>query len=154
MGKKLQKQAKSMGLTNLPKHTFYCQPAGIKRKFSTTTPRFIYTIYDWVASFDQSCQREYSGKARTVWSFIIAPQSGLYIEITSKITGFSAMSADNYVSQVDIYTENVDIVKPVVKILNDQWSDGIFNHIDLQKIEKKFKVKGDDVLNALKHFLS
>lgn len=154
MGRNLQKQAKSMGLTNHPKYTFYCQPAGIKKKFSTTTPRFIYTLNDWVASFDPSCQREDGGGARNVWSSIIAPQSGLYIEITSKIAGFSAMSADNYVSQVDIYTENLDIVKSVVRILNDQWSDGIFNNIDLRKIEKKFNVKGNDVVNALKNFLS
>ncbi|MFX1429163.1 MAG: hypothetical protein ACFFCY_03235 [Promethearchaeota archaeon] len=153
MGKAVQKQAKSMGMMNLPKYTFYCQPAGIKRKFSTTTPRFVYTINDWVASFDQSCQRDDSGSARTVWSFILAPQAAAYIEVTSKIAGFSAMSADNYVSQVDIYTENTDIVKNVVKILNDQWPDGMFNHIDLKKIEKKFNVKGNEVVNAINQFL-
>jgi hypothetical protein len=153
MGRAVQKQAKSMGMMNLPKYTFYCQPSGIKRKFSTTTPRFIYVINDWVLSFDQSCQRDDTGSARTVWSFILAPQAGAYIEVASKIAGFSAMSADNYVSQVDVYTENMDIVKGVVKILNDQWPDGMFNHIDLQKIEKKFKVKGDDVVNAINQFL-
>ncbi|MHA2185852.1 MAG: hypothetical protein ACXAAI_12735 [Promethearchaeota archaeon] len=153
MGKAVQRQAKSMGLMNLPKYTFYCQPAGIKRKFSTTTPRFIYTINDWVASFDQSCQRDDAGGGRTAWSFILAPQSGLYIEITSKIAGFSAMSAENYVSQVDIYTENTDNVKTIVKILNDQWPDGMLNHIDLRKIEKKFKVNGNDVVNAINQFL-
>ena len=89
----------------------------------------------------------------TYFSFILAPQSGLYIEITSKITGFSAMSAENYVSQVDIYTENTDNVKTIVKILNDQWSDGMLNHIDLKKIEKKFKVNGNDVVNAINQFL-
>jgi hypothetical protein len=153
MGRATQKQAKSMGMMKLPKYTFFCQPAGIKRKFSTTTPRFVYTINDWILSFDQSCQRDDTGSARVVWSFILAPQAGAYIEVTSKIAGFSAMSADNYVSQVDVYTENADIVKGVVKILNDQWSDGMFNHIDLKKIEKKFKVKGDEVVNAINQFL-
>ena len=153
MGKGAQKQAKSMGMMKLPKYTFYCQPAGIKRKFSTTTPRFVYVINDWVASFDPSCQRDDAGSARTVWSYILAPQGGAYIEVTSKIAGFSAMSADNYVSQVDVYTENVDIVKNVVKILNDQWPDGMFNHIDLKKIEKKFNVKGNEVVDAINQFL-
>jgi len=40
-----------------------------------------------------------------------------------------------------------------VKILNDQWPDGMLNHMDLQKIEKKFKVKGNDVENAINEFL-
>ena len=153
MGKKVQKQAKSMGMTNLPKYTFFCQPEGIKRKFSTTTPKFVYTINDWVASFDQSCLRDDAGSARTVWSYILAPQSGIYIEITSKIAGYSAMSADNYVSQVDVYTENADVAKTVVKILNDQWPDGMLNHINLDKIAKKFKVSGNDVVNAINQFL-
>jgi hypothetical protein len=153
MGRAVQKQAKKLGMMNLPKYTFYCQPAGIKRKFSTTTPRFIYVINDWVLSFDQSCQRDDTGSARTVWSFILASQAGAYIEVTSKIAGYSAMSADNYVSQVDVYTENMDIVKGVVKILNDQWPDGMFNHINLKKIEKKFNVNGDDVANAINQFL-
>jgi hypothetical protein len=153
MGRAVQKQAKKLGMMNLPKYTFYCQPAGIKRKFSTTTPRFIYVINDWVLSFDQSCQRDDTGSARTVWSFILATQAGAYIEVTSKIAGYSAMSADNYVSQVDVYTENIDIVKGVVKILNDQWPDGMFNHINFKKIEKKFNVNGDDVVNAINQFL-
>ena len=63
------------------------------------------------------------------------------------------MSAGNYVSQVDVYTENMDIVKGVVKILNDQWPDGMFNHINFKKIESKFKVKEQEVKNAINQFL-
>ncbi|MHA2282436.1 MAG: hypothetical protein ACXAC5_16455 [Promethearchaeota archaeon] len=153
MGRKLQKQAKSIGLTNLPKYTFYCQPKGIKTKFSTTKPKFIYPIVDWLRSFDQSVQDDDTGSARQVWSFILAPQAGVYIESTSKIAGFNARSASNYVSQVDIYTENADIVKEVVKILYYQWEDGMVNHVNFEKIEKKFKVKRDDIINAFNSFL-
>ncbi|MBY8990282.1 MAG: hypothetical protein KGD58_05970 [Candidatus Lokiarchaeota archaeon] len=149
----LKKQADSLGLTKLPKYTFYCQPKGIKKKFSTTKPRFIYSIEDYLKGLDQSVQEGDSGSARTVKSHILAPQAGLFLETISKIAGFSAMSADNYVSEINIYTENTDLVKNIVKILNNQWEDGIIPHIDFNKIQKKFGVKRDDVINAWNSFL-
>ena len=63
------------------------------------------------------------------------------------------MSADNFVFQLDIYSENTDLVKTVVKVVNDIWEDGITNHINWDKVKKKFKVSRADVEQAWMNFL-
>jgi hypothetical protein len=57
------------------------------------------------------------------------------------------------VNKIDIYTNNQDYVKAIVKGINDIWDDGILSHLNIKKIEKKFKVKGEDIINAWNSFL-
>ena len=55
---------------------------------------------------------------------------------------------------MDIYGKNEDLVRQIVKMTNDQWKEGIIAHLDLKKIEKKFKISSDDVINSWNQFLT
>jgi len=83
----------------------------------------------------------------------LAPQINVYVEILDKISGYFAYSEDNHVNKIDIYTNNQDYVKAIVKGINDIWDNGILSHLNIKKIEKKFKVKGEDIINAWNSFL-
>ena len=60
MGKRLQKEAKKLGLTNLPKYTFYAQPRKIKMKFTKLKPDIAYIVENWMMSIDPSTKKEES----------------------------------------------------------------------------------------------
>ncbi|MHA2051824.1 MAG: hypothetical protein ACW986_19595, partial [Promethearchaeota archaeon] len=85
--------------------------------------------------------------------YYLAPQANLYVEIIDKISGFSGWAEDNHVNKIDIYTENPDFVKAIAKVINDIWEDGIVNHLNLKKLQSKFKVRGEDIINAWNSFL-
>ena len=153
MGKKVQSQAKQLGLTNQPQYTFYGQPKKMKVKFSKIKPDFAYIVEDWMKSVDPSTTTSESAHARSSDYYYLAPQINLYVEVNDKLSGFFAYSEDNHVCKIDIYTNNEDHVRTIIRSFNAQWDDGIVPHLNLKKLEKKYKVKGEDIVNAWNSFL-
>jgi len=153
MGKKIEKKAMELGLTNLPKYTFYGRPKTIKMKFSKYKPDTAYVVEDWMKSVDSSCTVEESAKARSSKFFYMSTQLGIYVVVYNKMAGVTAFNPDNYVSQIDIYTNNEEHVRAIVQGYNSLWDDGIVPHIDFNKIEKKFQVGKEEVLNQWNIFL-
>ena len=153
MGKKLKKQAINSGMTNLPKYTFFGKPKGLKMKFSKYKPKFVLAIRDWMRSVDPSAAEDESGGGRNNTFYLLSTQMGLYLEMPDKIAGFAVVNPDNHAMQIDIYTQNEEYVRTIVNIINDIWSDGILAHLNLQKLEKKFKVSGSDIEQAWRNFL-
>lgn len=154
MGKEVQNQAKKLGMMNKPQYTFYAQPRKIKAKFSKIKPDIAYLVADWIKNIDSSATvSESTSGGRSARYFYLAPQANVYVEILDKISGYFAYSEDNHVNKIDIYTDNQDYVKAIVKGINGIWEDGIVNHLKLKKLESKFKVKGEDVINAWNSFL-
>lgn len=153
MGKQVQIQAKQLGLTNLPKYTFYGRPKKFKAKFSKIKPDFAYIVEDWMKSVDPSSIMSESAGARSSGYYYLAPQINVYVEIADKISGYLAYSEDNHVCKIDIYTNNEDHVRTLIRSFNAQWDDGIVPHLNLKKLEKKYKVKGEDIINAWNSFL-
>ena len=41
----------------------------------------------------------------------------------------------------------------LVKTLNGIWDDGMVPHLNIEKLEKKFKVKGVDIIQVWNSFL-
>jgi len=164
MGKGLKKEAMQLGLTKLPKYTFYGRPKKIKMKFYKPDtliitrypfwkPDTAYVIENWMTSIDPSCAMKKSPGARSFNFFYMSTQLGVYVEVYNKIAGVSPFNPDNYVSQIDIYTNNEDHVRAIAKGFNSLWDDGILPHIDFKKIEKKFKVGKEDVIKQWNAFL-
>ncbi|MFX1377650.1 MAG: hypothetical protein ACFFA4_01025 [Promethearchaeota archaeon] len=154
MGKEAQSQAKKIGMMNKSQYTFYYSPKKIKAKFSKIKPDVAYLIEDWIKNIDPSAIiSESTTGGRSAKFFYLAPQANVYIEILDKISGYVAYSTDNHVNKIDIYTENQDYVKAIVQGINNIWEDGIVNHLNLKKLSSKFKVKGEDILNAWNSFL-
>jgi len=165
MGKKkskeIQKEAEILGLKNLQKYTFFGQRKGgailktdtKKRTFKHNMPRFIIKIIEWLESIDPSTQESDAGGGRNVTFYLLSPQAGIYIEVDDKIAGALDIPG-NHVYKMDIYGQNEDLVRQVVKIINDQWKEGIIAHLDLKKIEKKFKISSDDVIKSWNQFLN
>ncbi|NVM34619.1 MAG: hypothetical protein HWN81_03425 [Candidatus Lokiarchaeota archaeon] len=153
MGKKLQKQAMQLGLTNLPKYTFFGRPKKLKMKFSKYKPDLAYTVENWMKNLDPSTAAEESGGGRNNTFFYLASQIGMYVEIADKMAGVAVPNPGNHASKIDIYTNNEDYVRTIVRIINTIWDDGILNHLDFQKLEKKYKVRREDIINAWNAFL-
>jgi len=150
MGKQIQKEAFRLGLTNLPKYTFYAQPKKVKRMFSKFKTDTAYTVENWMKRVDPSFSMKESIGLRF---FYMSTQLGVYIELFSKKAKGSRYNPDNWVSQIDIYTNNEDHVRAIAKSINSLWDDGILPHTDFNKIEKKFKVGKEEVINQWNAFL-
>ncbi|MBN1802349.1 MAG: hypothetical protein JW891_12635 [Candidatus Lokiarchaeota archaeon] len=154
MGKKCKKEAEKLGILNLPKYTFYGRPKGLKMKFSKYKPKFANEIRNWLLTFDPATTESESGGGRNNTFMMLAPQAGIYIEIADKMAGYAVPNPGNHVFEMNIHTDKMDVVKEIVKIVNSRWEDGIVPHLDVKKIEKKFKVNGTEVINAWNQFLS
>ena len=147
-------QAKKLGFIDLPRYTFYAQPKKSKVMFSKFKPDIAYIVEDWMKNLDSTTIASESALgARSSGYYYLAPQINVYIEIVDQISGYFAYNEENHVNKIDIYTDNQDYVKAIVKGINDIWDDGILSHLNIKKIEKKFKVKGEDIINAWNSFL-
>ncbi|MFX1567826.1 MAG: hypothetical protein ACFFCV_05595 [Promethearchaeota archaeon] len=153
MGKKVRKEAESLGLTNLPKYTFFGRPKNLKMKFSKYKPDLAYTVENWMKSIESSIAIDESGGGRNNTFYYMAPQMNLYVEIADKMAGAIVPNPGNHATQIDIYTNNEDHVRTIVRSINAQWEDGIVPHLDLKKLEKKYKVNRDDIVKAWQAFL-
>ena len=94
-----------------------------------------------------------SGSGRKITFYVLSPQAGIFIEVDDQIAGMMDIP-ENHIYKMDIYTQNVDLVKQCVKIINEQWEDGIIPQLDLGKIEKKFKVSAEEVINGWNQYLT
>ena len=153
MGKKVQKMANQLGLLNQPKYTFYVQPRKIKGKFSRVRPDVSYIIEDWMGNIDSTAAYSETTTGRTYRFYHIAPELKVFVDILDKISGGLAWIETSHSTQIDIYTTNEDYVRALVKILNGIWDDGMVPHLNIEKLEKKFNVKGDDIIKVWNSFL-
>ncbi len=164
MGKKkakeIQKKAETLGLKNLQKYSFFGQRKGAavlktetkKHTFRHNMPKFLIKIIQWLESIDPSTQETDAGGGRNVTFYVLSPQAGVYIEIDDRIAGALDIPR-NHVYKMDIYGQSEDPIKHIVKMVNEQWKDGIIAHLDMKNIEKKFKINSDDVINSWNQFL-
>ncbi len=155
MGKKVQKEAMQLGLTNLPKYTFYTQPRKVKAKASKVKPDIAYVVENWMTSIDPSTKTDESG-GRTSDYYYLAPGINIYVEVESKMfakSRFTMYNADKQVTKFDIYTNNEDYVRTLAKGINEIWDDGMIPHLNFEKLEKKFKVGKEDIVSPWNTFL-
>ncbi len=161
--KKILNEVIQLGLKDSPKYTFYGKRKGgsiIKTEtkghiFSHNVPKLIIRITNWLIDIDASTEQSESGSGsgRKITFYVLSPQAGIFIEVDDQIAGTLDIPG-NHVYKMDIYTQNADLVKQVVKIINEQWDDGIIPHLDFGKIEKKYKVSTEEVTNGWNQFLS
>lgn len=155
MGKGVKKEAIQLGLTNLPKYTFYCQPKKVKAKASKVKPDIAYVVENWMPSIDPSTKMSESG-GRTSEYFYLAPGINTYVVVTSRMfakSRFTMYKADKQVTKFDIYTNNEEHVRAIVGNMNAIWDDGMIPHLNFEKLEKKFKVGKEEVINQWNAFL-
>ena len=155
MGKGVKKEATRLGLTNLPKYTFYCQPKNVKGKFSKVKPDIAYLVENWMTSIDPSTKMDET-RGRTSEYFYLAPGINTYVEVTSRMfakSRFTMYNADKQVAKIDIYTNNEDHVRVIAKDTNAIWDDGMIPHLNFEKLEKKFKVGKEDIMSIWNTFL-
>ncbi|MFX1363947.1 MAG: hypothetical protein ACFFCE_13790 [Promethearchaeota archaeon] len=155
MGKKVQKEAMQLGLTNLPKYTFYTQPKKVKAKASKVKPDIAYSIENWMTSIDPSIKMSETG-GRTSGYYYLSPGANIYIEVMSKMfakSRFTMYNADKQVTKFDIYTNNEDYVRTIAKDINSIWDDGMIPHLNYEKLQKKFKVGKEEIMTSWNTYL-
>jgi len=157
MGKGTKKEAMQLGLMNLPKYTLYAQPRKVKAKASKIKPDIAYVVENWMTSIDPSTKMGESGGGRSSGYYYIAPGINIYVEVANKISGaitiVGAHNEENHVTKIDIYTNNEDHVRAIAKDINALWDDEMIPHLNFQKLEKKFKVGKEEVINQWNAFL-
>lgn len=118
-------------------------------------PKLIIRIANWLINIDTSTEQSElgSGSGRKITFYVLSPQAGIFIEVDDQIAGMIDIP-ENHVYKMDIYTQNGDLVKQVVKIVNEQWEDGIIANLDFGKIGKKFKVSAEEVTKGWNQYLS
>ncbi|MFX1281920.1 MAG: hypothetical protein ACFFA3_21405, partial [Promethearchaeota archaeon] len=150
MGKGIQKEAMKLGLTNLPKYTFYTQPRKVKAKASKVKPDIAYVVEEWMTKIDPSTKMSESG-GRTSDYFYLAPGMNTYVEVKSRMfakSRFTMYNADKQVTKFDIYSNDEDHVRALAKDINAIWDDGMIPHLNFEKLEKKFKVGKEDIMSS------
>ncbi len=154
MGKRTQKEAMQLGLTNLPKYTFYAQPRKIKVKLSKIKPDSAYLLENWMKSVDPSAKMDENAKyGYKSEYYYMAPEKNIYVEIAMNLAKGFVYNEDSHVYKIDIYTNNEEHVRAIAKDINAIWDDGILNHLDFKKLKKKYKVEKEDVINQWNAFL-
>lgn len=150
----LKEQAENLGFTNFPMYTFYGQPQGLKQETWKVKPKFVNSVSEWMKSSDPSVEESSPGQSlRTIFFYLLAPQLGVFVKVADLVAGYNAKKAKNHVYKMDIYTENENFVRDIVRIINDQFQDGILPNLNFEKLEKKFNVGRDDITNTWKRFL-
>jgi len=120
-----------------------------EKKNELIKPDFAYTVENWMKSLDPTTiMSESVTGVRSAGFYYLAPQLNVYVEIVDKMKGAYVYSEDNHVCKIDIHTNNEDYVKGLIKSFNDQWDNGIVANLNLKKLEQKFKVRGEDIVNA------
>lgn len=155
MGKGIQKEAMKLGLTNLPKYTFYTQPRKVKAKASKVKPDIAYVVEEWMTKIDPSTKMSESG-GRTSDYFYLAPGMNTYVEVKSRMfakSRFTMYNADKQVTKFDIYSNDEDHVRALAKDINAIWDDGMIPHLNFEKLEKKFKVGKEDIMSSWNTYL-
>ena len=144
-----------LGLTNLPKYTFYTQPRKVKAKASKVKPDIAYVVEEWMTKIDPSTKMSESG-GRTSDYFYLAPGINTYVEVKSRMfakSRFTMYNADKQVTKFDIYSNDEDHVRALANGINAIWDDGMILHLNFEKLEKKFKVGKEDIMSSWNTFL-
>jgi hypothetical protein len=154
MGRNAKKEAKKKGFKKLPMITLYGRPKSMKMMFSKYKPDTVREIGAYMKSIDPSFVETSSGGGRNNTFYMLDEQQKLYVELLDKMAGFNVHNASNHVEKIDIYTENQNHVQKIAKVINGIWDDGIFPHMEWEKLEKKYKVGKDQIKTTWEKYLS
>ncbi len=163
--KKIQKNAEKQGLTQLPLTVLYARPRTIlpgmsgfddallfleAGLFKTNTPDIPVFLLRYIKNElkDSSVQYKRSRNGRHYKNYILAPNSKLYLEIFTKIVGILALRTSNYVTEINIYCDDQQILQDIAKVVNEIYNDGMLAHMKWDKVEKKFKFNREDCIDT------
>jgi len=148
MGKKkrILKLAYGLGLSQLKPIILYAQPKEISH-FGSSEPQLIYTIKDYLHSLDPSLMFTRAGF--TVHTFYyLAPSPQIYVELVNKLDGMNESKISNHVIQMNIYSNNIQHVQTIIKIVNNVWENGMLENINWKKMKNKFHVNKEMITES------
>jgi len=153
MGKKIRNQANNLGLTKLRKTSLYARAKNIRMMAFSNAPDTADAIKDYLKPLDPSFVNDKSGGGRNATYYYLAPQLELYVEVISKVSGFSPHNPANHAIQINIFCEKDEYIRAIANLINQIWEDGILPHINWEKIKKKYKVNKQDAIATWNEFL-
>ena len=154
-GKKIIRQAEEMGFKELPLTVFYGRPRKVKMTFSKNIPDYVAIIRDWFTGKDPETLFKVDRGGRTRRDIFLSTKEKIYVENLGKMSGFAGMDPENHLFEVSFWTENDEIIREFVKSIDQRFSDvgGILQHINWEKIRKKYKVDKEDCLLTWNKYL-
>jgi len=152
MVEKIRQQADELGITQLRKTVLYGHPTKTRRTFSRVVPNFDREMRDYLAQFDPTVIDGRAGGVKAHTYYLLAPQVKVYIEDTSKLTGW-ADKALSHALRITIYSDNDEYLQGIVNLLNELWDGKILDNIVWKKIQKAYKVNKEDCIATWKELL-
>jgi hypothetical protein len=153
MGSKVQKQAIQLGFNKFRLVQLYGRPRRIRRTFSKAIPDIVDAIRDNIAMQDAAVTIDKSGGGRNFSFYLLSQKAQIYTEVIIKMAGFAAVDPSNYAMQINIYTNNDQIVRGIANVINTLYEDGMLAHLEFDKFEKKYQVKQEAVIAEWKKWL-
>lgn len=149
---KFRKQADELGITKLKKTILYGHPTHTRRTFGRIVPDFDREMRDYIRQYDPSAVEGRAGGSRSHTYYLLAPQVKVYIEDTTKLTGWGDTNT-NHALRITIFTDNDGYLRGIANLLNNLWDGKIIENIIWKKIEKSYKVKKEDCITTWNELL-
>jgi hypothetical protein len=170
LAKGVKKEAMELGLMNLPKYTFYCQPKKVKKQsligvirqksYFGVKPDIAYVVENWMTNIDPSTKMGTGPPVRGSFSAIfyyLGFGINTFVEITSIVFAKSYSSktynANKQVVKFDIYTNNEEYVRAIAKEINAIWNDGMISHLNFKKLVDEFGVGKEDAMSTWNSYI-
>lgn len=153
MGSKVQKQAQQIGFTKFRLVQLYGRPRRIRRTFSKVIPDLVDAIRDYIAMQDAAVIMDKSGGGRNFSFHILSQKAQIFTEAIIKMAGFAAIDPSNYAMQINIYSNNDQIVRGIANAVNTLYEDGMLAHLEFNKFENKYQVKQEAIIAEWKKWL-
>ena len=119
-------------------------------RFDTFVPNTANEIRVHLTSLDRTTKFGISRPDRKKSFYYLAPELKVFVEVESRITGFTAFIAKNHINRINIYCDNEEYIKGIAHAVSDLFIGGIVNDMNWEKIEKKFKVSREECISAWK----
>jgi hypothetical protein len=152
MVEKIRKQADELGITKLRKTVLYGHPTHTRRTFGRVVPDFDREMRNYLSQFDPTIIEGRSGGTRSHTYYLLAPQLNIYIEDTTKLTGWADKNL-SHALRITIYTDSEEYLRKIANFLNSLWGYKLLENILWKKIEKHYKVKKEECISTWKELL-
>ena len=149
MGKSAKKEAKKLGYFNLPHTRLHTRVQKMRMMFSKSSPDPADRVQDVFKMRDPAHIASSSGGGRNNTFFFLSESLRTYVEVADKCAGMVVHNTNNHVVEMNIYSENEDIIREIVRTIDAQYSGGMVNNTNddiWKKISKKYKVRPEDAI--------
>ena len=150
MGKDAKKEAKKTGYFDLPLTVLHTRIKEFARlTFARYVPDVADAVRDLFTEQDPDIFSSASGSSRNSTFYHLSHTLRTYVEIHSICAAIYEGNMKNWVVEMKIYSENEDVIRKIVRTIDNMFEGGMIKNIDndiWKKFKKKFKANQEDII--------